>query len=58
MSGIGPYAPSRSRSTLAAETEIYDQKGVLMATGTGPFRYLKSERSEGPLAFLDQKAAD
>jgi len=41
-----------------AETEIYDQKGDLVATGAGTFRYLKGERSDGTLIFLDQKAAD
>jgi hypothetical protein len=29
-----------------------------VATGAGTFRYLKGERSDGTLAFLDQKAAD
>ena len=32
---------------FVAETEIYDQKGDLIATGAGTFRYLKGERSDG-----------
>ena len=55
---FGAWRPSTSQSTFAAETEIYDQKDDLIATGTGTFRYLKGERSDGMLAFLDQKAAD
>jgi hypothetical protein len=40
------------------------QKRVAMANrngaarGSGTFRYLKGERSDGTLTFLDQKAAD
>jgi hypothetical protein len=30
----------------------------LIATGAGTFRYLKGERSDGVLHFIDQKAAD
>ena len=52
------WRPSTSQSTFAAETEIYDHKGDLLATGAGTFRYLKGERSDGTLTFLDQKAAD
>jgi uncharacterized protein (TIGR00369 family) len=55
---LGAWRPSTSQSTFAAETEIYDQRGDLIATGAGTFRYLKGERSDGTLAFLDQKAAD
>ncbi|MFO1163469.1 MAG: PaaI family thioesterase [Reyranellaceae bacterium] len=55
---FGAWRPSTSQSTFAAETEIYDQKGDLIATGTGTFRYLKGERSDGTLNFIDQKAAD
>jgi acyl-coenzyme A thioesterase PaaI-like protein len=55
---FGAWRPSTSQSTFAAETEIYDQKGDLVATGAGTFRYLKGERSDGTLTFLDQKAAD
>jgi hypothetical protein len=43
---------------LPPETEIYDHNGDLVATGAGTFRYLKGERSDGVLTFLDQKAAD
>jgi uncharacterized protein (TIGR00369 family) len=55
---LGAWRPSTSQSTFAAETEIYDQAGDLLATGTGTFRYLKGERSDGELTFIDQKAAD
>lgn len=55
---LGAWRPSTSKSTFAAETEIYDQNGDLIATGTGTFRYLKGERSDGTLDFLDGKAAD
>ncbi|MDB5486963.1 MAG: putative esterase [Reyranella sp.] len=55
---LGAWRPSTSQSTFAAETEIYDHKGDLIATGAGTFRYLKGERSDGTLDFLDQKAAD
>ena len=55
---FGAWRPSTSQSTFAAETEIYDQKGDLVATGAGTFRYLKGGRSDGVLTFLDQKAAD
>jgi len=55
---LGAWRPSTSQSTFAAETEIYDQAGDLLATGAGTFRYLKGERSDGTLTFLDQKAAD
>jgi uncharacterized protein (TIGR00369 family) len=55
---FGAWRPSSSQSTFAAETEIYDQNGDLVATGAGTFRYLKGERSDGTLTFLDQKAAD
>ena len=55
---VGAWRPSSSQSTFAAETEIYDHKGDLLATGAGTFRYLKGERSDGTLTFLDQKAAD
>jgi len=55
---FGAWRPSTSQSTFAAETEIYDQHGDLIATGSGTFRYLKGERSDGMLNFLDQKAAD
>lgn len=41
---------------FAAETEIYDRNGGLIADGI--FRYLKGGRSDSTLAFLDQKAAD
>ena len=58
LSILGAWRPSTSQSTFAAETEIYDQKGDLVATGAGTFRYLKGERSDGTLTFLDQKAAD
>jgi hypothetical protein len=36
----------------------YDQAGDLVATGAGTFRYLKGERSDGKLTFLDKEAAD
>lgn len=55
---LGAWRPSTSQSTFAAETEIYDQAGDLIATGAGTFRYLKGERSDGTLAFLDKAAAD
>jgi uncharacterized protein (TIGR00369 family) len=55
---LGAWRPSTSQSTFAAETEIYDQNGDLIATGAGTFRYLKGERSDGVLHFIDQKAAD
>jgi uncharacterized protein (TIGR00369 family) len=55
---LGAWRPSTSQSTFAAETEIYDQKHDLIATGTGTFRYLKGERSDGTLSFIEQKAAD
>ncbi len=55
---LGAWRPSTSQSTFAAETEIYDQQGDLIATGAGTFRYLKGERSDGVLTFLDQKAAE
>src|SRR4029077_20694951 len=37
---FGAWPPARSQSPFAAETEIYDQNGDLLATGTGTFRYL------------------
>ena len=55
---LGAWRPSTSQSTFAAETEIYDQGGDLIATGAGTFRYLKGERSDGTLTFLDKAAAD
>ena len=55
---LGAWRPSTSQSTFACETEIYDQNGNLIATGAGTFRYLKGERKDGTLQFLDQKAAD
>lgn len=55
---LGAWRPSTSKSTFACETEIYDQHGDLVATGTGTFRYLKGERTDGSLMFLDQQAAD
>ena len=55
---LGAWRPSTSQSTFAAETEIYDQNDALIAIGAGTFRYLKGERSDGVLTFLDQKAAD
>ena len=55
---FGARRPSTSQSTFAAETEIYDQTGALIATGAGTFRYLKGERSDGTLDFLDKQAAD
>lgn len=55
---LGAWRPSSSQSTFAAETEIYNQAGELVATGAGTFRYLKGERSDGTLTFLDQEAAD
>jgi uncharacterized protein (TIGR00369 family) len=55
---FGAWRPSASQSTFAAETEIYDQHGDLIATGAGTFRYLKGERSDGVLTFLDKQAAE
>jgi len=55
---LGAWRPSTSQSTFAAETEIYDQNGDLIATGAGTFRYLKGERSDGTLTFLDKEAAE
>ncbi|MCF8531975.1 MAG: PaaI family thioesterase [Reyranella sp.] len=55
---LGAWRPSTSQSTFAAETEIYDQHGDLVATGAGTFRYLRGERTDGMLVFLDRKAAD
>lgn len=55
---LGAWRPSTSHSTFAAETEIYDQHGALIATGAGTFRYLKGERSDGTLTFIDKEAAD
>jgi uncharacterized protein (TIGR00369 family) len=55
---LGAWRPSTSQSTFAAETEIYDQRGDLIATGAGTFRYLKGERSDGVLTFLDRQAAE
>ena len=55
---LGAWRPSTSQSTFAAETEIYDQTGALLATGAGTFRYLKGERADGTLTFLDRKAAE
>jgi acyl-coenzyme A thioesterase PaaI-like protein len=55
---FGAWRPSTSQSTFAAETEIYDQKGDLVATGAGTFRYLNGEHGDGMLTFLDQKATD
>jgi acyl-coenzyme A thioesterase PaaI-like protein len=55
---LGAWRPSTSQSTFAAETEIYNQTNELLATGAGTFRYLKGERSDGTLEFLDRKAAD
>src|SRR5258708_3057704 len=58
LSILGAWRPSTSQSTFAAETEIYDQKGDLVATGAGTFRYLKGERSDATLTFLAQKPPD
>jgi uncharacterized protein (TIGR00369 family) len=58
LSILGAWRPSTSQSTFAAETEIYDQHGDLIATGAGTFRYLKGERSDGVLTFLDRQAAE
>jgi uncharacterized protein (TIGR00369 family) len=58
LSILGAWRPSSSQSTFVAETEIYNQSGELLATGTGTFRYLKGERADGTLSFLDQKAAE
>jgi len=55
---LGAWRPSTSQSTFAAETEIYNQASDLIATGAGTFRYLKGERSDGMLTFLDKEAAD
>ena len=55
---LGAWRPSTSQSTFAAETEIYNQANELLATGAGTFRYLKGERGDGVLEFLDRKAAD
>ena len=55
---LGAWRPSTSQSTFACETEIYDGKGDLIATGAGTFRYLKGERSDGMLTFLDKDAAE
>ena len=55
---LGAWRPSTSQSTFAAETEIYDQSGALVATGAGTFRYLKGERADGTLTFIDKAAAD
>jgi len=41
---LGAWRPSTSRSPFA-ETEIHDQNGDLIATGTGTFRYLKGEEA-------------
>jgi len=51
-------ATSTSQSTFAAETEIYDPNGDLVAIGADTFRSRKGERSDGVLTFLDLKAAD
>jgi uncharacterized protein (TIGR00369 family) len=53
---LGAKRPSTSQSTFAAETEIYDHHGDLIATGAGTFRYLKGERADGTLSFLDTAA--
>jgi len=55
---LGAWRRSTSQSTFAAETEIYNQHGDLIATGAGTFRYLKGERSDSVLHFLDKEAAD
>jgi uncharacterized protein (TIGR00369 family) len=55
---LGAWRPSTSKSTFACETEIHDQTGDLIATGAGTFRYLKGERPDGTLTFLDKAAAD
>jgi uncharacterized protein (TIGR00369 family) len=56
---LGARRPSASLSTFACETEIYDQAGELIATGAGTFRFLKGERTNGVLSFVDDaKAAD
>lgn len=55
---LGAWRPSSSQSTFAAETEVYNQAGELLATGAGTFRYLKGERSDGTLTFLDKAAAE
>ena len=55
---LGAWRPSTSQSTFACETEIYDQGNDLIATGAGTFRFLKGERKDGTLSFVDQKAAD
>ena len=52
---FGAWRPSTSQSTFAAETEIYDKAGGLIATGAGTFRYLKGERSDGMLTFSTRK---
>ena len=48
---LGAWRPSKSQSTFAAETEIYDQHDELIANGAGTFRYLKGERSDGVITF-------
>jgi acyl-coenzyme A thioesterase PaaI-like protein len=58
LATLGAWRPSASQSTFACETEIYDQHKELIATGAGTFRYLKGERTDGTIAFLDDKAAD
>jgi uncharacterized protein (TIGR00369 family) len=55
---LGAWRPSSSQSTFAAETEIYNQAGELLATGAGTFRYLKGERADGTLTLLDKEAAE
>jgi uncharacterized protein (TIGR00369 family) len=55
---LGAWRPSTSKSTFACETEIHDQTGDLIATGAGTFRYLKGDRPDGTLTFLDKAAAD
>lgn len=58
LTTFGAWRPSTSQSTFACETEIYDQHKELIATGAGTFRYLKGERTDGMITFLDDKAAD
>jgi len=55
---LGAWRPSTNQSTFACETEIYDQAADLIATGAGTFRYLKGERADGTLTFLDKAAAE
>ena len=47
-----------SSIALAMGPLLQQEGGIAIATGAGTFRYLKGERSDGVLMFLDQKAAD